>query len=136
MRGRPAGRKKALVSRRAIFRTIGPRRKLLLWAALAGLIFGLIGFGDILEGTLRTGRNSLHWHKTSGQIVLVKIDDKSLEQVGHWPWPRRYHARLADRLTAAGARKILFDVTFTGATNPTDDRAFADAMRRSGRVIL
>ena len=124
------------MSKRELFRTIGPRRKLLLWAALAGLVFGLIGFGDIVEGTLRTARNSLHWHKTSGQIVLVKIDDKSLEQVGHWPWPRRQHAALTDRLTAAGARKILFDITFTGATDRVDDSAFAESMRRSGRVFL
>ena len=36
--------------------------KLLLWTALAGLIFGLIGFGEIAEDWLRVARNSLHWH--------------------------------------------------------------------------
>ena len=56
--------------------------KLLLWTALAGLIFGLIGFGEIAEDILRAGRNSLHWHRASGDIVLVKIDDKSLREVG------------------------------------------------------
>src|ERR671916_2278644 len=86
--------------------------KLLLWTAVAGLIFGLIGFGEIAEDTLRAGRNSLHWHKASGDIVLVKIDDNSLRQVGRWPWPRRRHAEVTDRLSAAGAKRIFFDIAF------------------------
>jgi hypothetical protein len=42
----------------------------------AGLLFGLIGFGEIAEDALRAGRDRLHWHKASGDIVLVKIDDQ------------------------------------------------------------
>ena len=56
--------------------------KLVLWTAIAGLIFGLINFGEIAEDTLRASRNGLHWHKATGDIVLVKIDDESLRQVG------------------------------------------------------
>jgi len=108
--------------------------KLLLWTAVAGLVLGLI-FGD-LERWPRTARNSLHWHKASGDIVLVKIDSKSLRDVGRWPWPRRYNAEITDRLSAAGAKRIFFDISFFGSTNPADDRAFAEAMQRSGRVVL
>ena len=108
--------------------------KLLLWTAVAGLVLGLI-FGD-LERWPRTARNSLHWHKASGDIVLVKIDSKSLRDVGRWPWPRRYNAEITDRLNAAGAKRIFFDISFFGSTNPADDRAFAEAMQRSGRVVL
>ena len=108
--------------------------KLLLWTAIAGLALGLI-FGE-LERWPRTARNSLHWHKASGDIVLVPIDSQALRKVGRWPWPRRYHAEITDRLSAAGAKRIFFDLSFFGATNPTDDRAFVQALRRSGRVIL
>jgi len=110
--------------------------KLLLWTAVASLIFGLIGFGEIAEDYLRSARNTLHWHKASGDIVLVKIDDKSLRDVGRWPWPRRYHAELTDALTRAGAKRIFFDFTFFGPTNPDDDSAFAEALERSQRVVL
>jgi EAL domain-containing protein (putative c-di-GMP-specific phosphodiesterase class I)/CHASE2 domain-containing sensor protein len=110
--------------------------KLLLWVAIAGLIFGAIGFGQIAEDFLRTTRNSLHWHKASGNIVLVKIDDASVGRVGRWPWPRRYHAQLTDALTKAGAKRIFFDITFFGPTNPADDQQFADALKRSGRVTI
>ena len=108
--------------------------KLLLWTAIAGLVLGLI-FGDA-EGLLRSIRNSLHWHRASGDIVLVKIDNQAMRKVGRWPWPRRYHGQLTDRLTEAGAKRILFDITFVGAADGADDRAFAQALKRSGRVIL
>ena len=42
--------------------------KLLAWLAVAGLIFGLIGAGEIAEDGLRTVRNSLHRHKASGDL--------------------------------------------------------------------
>ena len=74
-----------------------PPLKLLLWTAVAGLIFGLIGFGEIAEDWLRVGRNSLHPHRASGQVVIVKIDDASLKQYGNWPWPRRLHRRPPSR---------------------------------------
>jgi EAL domain-containing protein (putative c-di-GMP-specific phosphodiesterase class I)/CHASE2 domain-containing sensor protein len=110
--------------------------KLLLWTAVAGLVFGLIGFGEIAEDWLRVARNRLHWHAASGDIVLVKIDDDSLRDVGRWPWPRRDFARIVDKLSDAGARRIFFDLTFYDPTNDTDDRVFADALERSKRVYL
>src|SRR5215207_6463310 len=108
--------------------------RLLLWTALAGLIFGLIGFGEVPEDLLRAGRNRLHTHQASGDIVLVSVDDKSLRAVGHWPWPRSTHAKLADELTRAGARRIFFDIMFETRSDPREDRAFASAIRESGRV--
>lgn len=103
---------------------------------MAGLVIGILGIGEIAEDVLRSTRNSLHPHKASGDIVLVKIDNKSLEQVGRWPWPRREHAKLVDSLTAAGAKRIFFDIHFDSASNPVDDDRFAEALKRSGRVVL
>ena len=71
-----------------------------------------------------------------GDIVLVKIDNKSLRTIGRWPWPRSTFARLTDELDQAGAERILFDLSFPGASNPADDRDFAQAIERSGKVVL
>ena len=113
-----------------------PSFKLLLWTAIVGLIFGLIEAGEPLEHGLRTFRNTMHWHKASGDIVFVKIDSDSVRQAGAWPWPRRHYARLADTLTAAGARRIVFNVPLSGPTQPADDRLLATALERSGRAVL
>src|SRR5436190_15969375 len=82
--------------------------KLLLWTAVAGLIFGLIGFGEIAEDWLRVARNSFHQHKASGQLIVIKIDDQALRRYGNYPWPRRTQAALVDKLTAAGAKSIYY----------------------------
>ena len=58
-----------------------PERKpwrLLLWAAVVGLLVGLFAVPNPLEDVLRTARNKLHSHNASGDIVLVKIDNESL----------------------------------------------------------
>ena len=110
--------------------------KLLLWTALAGIVFGLIGFGEIAEDLLRTGRNSLHWHRASGDIVLVKIDNEAVREVGRWPWPRGYDAKLIDQITRSGAKRIFFDIGFYDRTDESDDRLLAQALKRSNRVVL
>lgn len=69
-------------------------------------------------------------------ILIVDIDDRSLAQLGAWPWPRQIHARMVDRLSEAGARTIVYDVLFSEAGDPAQDQALGEAIRRSGRVYL
>jgi EAL domain-containing protein (putative c-di-GMP-specific phosphodiesterase class I)/CHASE2 domain-containing sensor protein len=109
---------------------------LLLWTAVAGLIFGLAAFGEPLEDALRSLRNTARWHKASGDIVLVRIDNSSLRELGEWPWPRTRYAELTDRLTESGARRIFFNLPLNGPTQPAADRAFSEALERSGRSVL
>src|SRR5437762_65161 len=100
--------------------------KLILWAAVAGLIFGLIGFGEIAEDYLRGTRNSFHKHSASGDIVLVLIDDKSLREVGNWPWRRQQDAVLLNQLTQSGAKRIFLDINLSFPSTRQDDQALAE----------
>jgi adenylate cyclase len=45
-------------------------------------------------------------------VRIVDIDDDSLARLGQWPWPRTLVAKLVDRLTAAKAAVIGFDIVF------------------------
>lgn len=45
-------------------------------------------------------------------VRIVDIDDESLRRLGQWPWPRSQVAELVDRLRAAGAAAVAFDVLF------------------------
>lgn len=73
----------------------------------------------------------------SDDILIVAIDDASLEALGPWPWPRTTHAQLLDRLTEAGAGAIGYDVLFLEpARDPGEDAALSAALGRSGRVCL
>jgi adenylate cyclase len=48
----------------------------------------------------------------SAAVVLVTIDEKSLETEGRWPWPRSKLAAVVDRVSADGAKVIAFDIGF------------------------
>ena len=49
---------------------------------------------------------------TTGTVVLAKIDEKSLDTIGKWPWPRTTFARLIEKLDQAGAAVMALDVGF------------------------
>jgi adenylate cyclase len=46
------------------------------------------------------------------RIVIVGIDEKTLQQIGSFPLPRKAYAKLVNELNASGARVIAFDATF------------------------
>ncbi len=69
----------------------------------------------------------------SDEIVIVAIDDESLNRLGTWPWPRDVHARLLDTLAQAGAKAILYDVLFLDPT--AHDDALAAAMARTHPIL-
>ena len=70
------------------------------------------------------------------RVVLCLIDADSIDRYGRWPWPRHLVAQLVDRLSAGGAKVIALDLLFSEPSSPAEDRALAEAIRRSGRVVL
>ncbi|MFZ0883032.1 MAG: CHASE2 domain-containing protein, partial [Candidatus Acidiferrales bacterium] len=46
------------------------------------------------------------------RIVIVGIDEKTLQKIGSFPLPRKSYATLVEKLSAGGARVVAFDVTF------------------------
>lgn len=81
---------------------------------------------------------SLFAREARPDIVIVAIDEPSLARLGRWPWSRRVHAALVDALSAARVRAIGMDILFAepDTDDPEADRILADAIRRSGRVVL
>jgi adenylate cyclase len=97
--------------------------------------------------------------KTIRPVTIVDIDDKSLEKLGQWPWPRTRIADLVTELTRLGAVVIAFDAVFSEPDRlnpafaadtfrhldeetrvklralPSNDQIFADAIKAS-RVVL
>lgn len=74
---------------------------------------------------------------TAPPPVLIGIDEDSLAQLGIWPWPRQLHADLIERLNAAGAAAIGYNIAFIGADTqqPEDDQALVRAITASRKVI-
>ncbi len=74
--------------------------------------------------------------KTPDDIVILAIDDQSLQRIGHWPWPRSVMAGALDQLSQAQAGSIGLDVVYAEPTTVEEDRRLAEAIERSGRVVL
>ena len=49
---------------------------------------------------------------SGGETIIVTIDEKSLSELGRWPWPRTVMAKLVDQLKAYGAKTVGFDIIF------------------------
>ncbi len=104
----------------------------------AGLIVGLIcaalliasvNTGFFAQAQLRATNNYYVPLETSGEIVIVALDDMSLGAYGRSPtvWSRALYADLIQRLAAARARVVAFDIIFS--ESEPEDAAVAESMR-------
>lgn len=59
---------------------------------------------------------------TTGSVVIVDIDEKSLKTIGQWPWPRNILATLTDNIHKAGSRALGFDMVFPEADRSSPSR--------------
>lgn len=69
-------------------------------------------------------------------IAIIAIDDKSIAELGRFPWTRTEHARLIKKLSDAGAKAVLFDAFFPEHESVKADHAFAAAAKKAGNVVL
>ncbi len=69
-------------------------------------------------------------------IVIVAIDDDSIDQIGYWPWRRALHANLLDRLQQAKVVGLDFILSDVNPAYPQDDQFLAQAIARHGSVVL
>jgi len=114
----------------------------LLAAIAIGLAFCLISHFNLLHGIHLQSSDFLYRATDSNpgadpdqKIVIVAVDDESLDQLGRFSsWPRDFHAELINVLAEAGARLIVFDVLFSEPA--PDDDELAATIKQAGNVIL
>lgn len=57
-------------------------------------------------------------------IVIVDIDEKSLRELGQWPWPRIHMAKILENLTESEVAAIGLDIVFSEPDNTSPKRVF------------
>ena len=115
------------------------RRRWMLFAAGACVLAGgcmLFGIGQTYQLKIQDLWYSVRGdRRPSPQIAIVGIDGKALNaEPERWPWPRDTYVPLIEKLTAAGAKVIGFDIAFSKTT--AEDDALAAAMRAAGNVVF
>jgi len=116
---------------------------------------------DLIAYDLRI--NTVAPHPSSGLIAIATIDDRSIAQLGQWPWPRIVLGQLVQALNDYKVKVIGFDAIFsepdksdvargnisqklaelglTGTSirdvlGSSNDEGFAKAMKAQGQTVL
>ena len=94
---------------------------------------------------------------SSDAVIVIDIDEKSLQEIGQWPWPRSVLGKLVDKTYLSAS--LGFDIVFaefdrTGSKElkkqykdnpslqnilnevPDNDDIFASSIKNHGRVVL
>ncbi|MGL1920176.1 MAG: EAL domain-containing protein [Hyphomicrobiales bacterium] len=65
----------------------------------------------------------------SQEIVIIEIDDASINHFESWPWPRSRFAEFLYKVEQAKPKLVAFDLDFNSKTNLLDDQIFSDALK-------
>ena len=71
----------------------------------------------------------------SEDVVIVEIDEKSIDQYGQWPWKRSVLAEVIWKLREAGAGIIVLPILFSEEDRLGGDMDLAQALVQNGIVI-
>jgi adenylate cyclase len=112
------------MTRQSAWATLTPFKAGIAMIFLACLLF--YSFGSTKPDLLLAMDNRLldtmfKWRgprPTTESVVIVDIDEQSLQTIGQWPWPRNILATLTDNIHKAGPRALGFDMVF-----PEPDRS-------------
>jgi adenylate cyclase len=113
-----------------------------LVAGVAGVIASLTPFGLNLADDLGLAiLFHLRGHRAPPpEVLVVSIDQESADALdlpgSGKKWPRSVHAALTQALAQRGAAVIVFDLFFEDSGEESGDRAFAEAMRKAGNVLV
>lgn len=70
------------------------------------------------------------------RLVLVGIDDQSLERIGPWPWSRQTLGDLVKAIDAGGPKVIGLDILLAEAKNTAEDAALIAALKSASAPLV
>lgn len=106
--------------------------KSLLISLFIGVILSLLiftGFLDTWESKISD--SFYNSSNTLDEIIIVAIDDKSLQELGRWPWSRNHFALVINNLNQSAV--IGIDVSFFEPTK--EDSKLANSFKNSNIVL-
>lgn len=68
---------------------------------------------------------------TPADILIIGIDDQTLKELGRWPWPRKIHAELLEKLAKFPPKIVAIDINFSEpSADKKEDEALATALKK------
>ncbi|MBI3312217.1 MAG: CHASE2 domain-containing protein [Candidatus Omnitrophica bacterium] len=122
-----------------------PIRLVFVGTTLAVVYLGILIPAGFLEGARLQSQDAYcRWRNVlldssrfTDELLLIAVDDESQQRMGRkWPWDRRIHAELLQKLAAAHPKLIHLDFVLSGAGDPTSDQLLAQAITAAAPVLL
>ncbi len=120
--------------------SLAPAQARLLTLLVAAILtFGLLQLFKLSFNNLEERLGALGWTLSPDstieqRISIVAIDERSLAEVGPWPWSRETMAELVSAIDAAGAQLQLHDIAYPEARD--GDSQFLAALEASRGAVL
>jgi len=128
-------------------RFFGQSRKYLAGIAAAAVTLALVLFGhtalldvELFEYWALERLFDLRGRRApTAPIVIVSIDEATFQELAlQWPFPRKLHGQLIERISIGQPLAIGIDLIFDTPSRfgPSDDEAMGAAVARAGNVVL
>jgi CHASE2 domain-containing sensor protein/nitrogen-specific signal transduction histidine kinase len=114
------------------------------WATILILLLLLVAVATRFDWFHRLDKQAYDWSMALWarpailEVVIVGVDEASLQQIGRWPWRRAIQASIVDKISQAKPATIGLDVIYTepDKVDANADALLAKAIARSGNVVL
>lgn len=104
------------------------KQQLYIAGVIAGLFIILSELGVFTALNFRSVNLFRSAHQPHPDIVLLAIDNKSLQAIGRFPWDRKVYADVLAKLQSAKPRLVAFDINFPETQNFESDQAFKTSL--------
>lgn len=74
--------------------------------------------------------------KPNPKVVVIAIDDKSIRELGQWPWSRARIGELVRNLAGYGVKVSALDIVFSEPEARGGDLSFSKGIRAAGNVVM
>ena len=75
-------------------------------------------------------------HQGHPDIVILAIDNKSLQKIGRWPWPHQVHAKIIDKLTESPPATLGIDVNFFEEEGKQSDLQLSTSLSKAAFPVV
>ena len=104
---------------------------------LAGLMVGIALSGALQTFQLKLTDNLYRAEPPNKDIVIVKVDDKTIGELGEFArWERDIYAQALENISSYNPKVVGFDFLFFSNRNQETDQQFYDAMLQSPAPVV
>ena len=120
---------------------LGKRLEVYFWAFLFSITTGILSYHqafNFLDLLLFDAYQKSRVLPVDPELVIVGIDQNSLNTLGKWPWPRSIHASLLKNINTANPKAIGVDIMWSerNLSNPQDDQNLSNQINVTNNLVL